>query len=61
LPGIIALAIFPMLNSFQQLAVSAWAFTLSLSNSSANSIIYFWTKTILRKEALKILKITTSQ
>ena len=61
LPGIIALAIFPMLNSFEQLAVSAWAFTLSLSNSSANSIIYFWTKTMLRKEALKILKITTSQ
>ena len=33
-----------------------WAITLGLLISSVNSVIFFWTKTVLRKEAAKILK-----
>ena len=34
----------------------SWSFTLVILNSSINSVIFFWTKTQLRREALKILK-----
>ena len=33
-----------------------WAFTSIILNSSVNSVIFFWTKTLLRKEALKNLR-----
>ena len=33
-----------------------WAFTSIFLNSSINSVIFFWTKTLLRKEALKNLR-----
>ena len=33
-----------------------WSVTLIISNSSVNSVIFFWTKTLLRKEAFKTLK-----
>ena len=33
-----------------------WAITSMILNSSINSLIFFWTKTLLRKEALKTLK-----
>ena len=33
-----------------------WSVALVLSNSSINSVIFFWTKTLLRKEAFKTLK-----
>lgn len=32
-----------------------WMYTLAMSNSSVNSVIFFWTKKMLRKEALKML------
>ena len=35
---------------------SNWTLTMVISNSSINSVIFFWTKTLLRTEALKILK-----
>lgn len=33
-----------------------WTVTLALLNSSVNSLIFFWTNTMLRKEAVKMLK-----
>ena len=33
-----------------------WTFTLIILNSSVNSVIFFWTKTLLRNEAVKILQ-----
>ena len=33
-----------------------WAFTSTILNSSVNSVIFFWTKTLLRKEALKKIR-----
>ena len=38
-----------------------WAFALKFLNSSLNSIIFFWTKALLRSEAIKILKSPFSQ
>ena len=35
----------------------SWALCLALANSSINSIIFFWSKAMLRKEAIKLLKI----
>ena len=32
-----------------------WMYTLAMSNSSVNSVIFFWSKKMLRKEALKML------
>ena len=34
-----------------------WSFTLLFLNSSINSVIFFWTNTLLRNEAFKTLKI----
>ncbi len=36
-------------------AVRPWIATVLMLNSSLNSVIFFWTRPILRKEALKIL------
>ncbi len=33
-----------------------WCYTMMVLNSSVNSVIFFWTKTLLRKEAFHILK-----
>ena len=33
-----------------------WTYTLAILNSSVNSVIFFWTKTLLRKEAVRILR-----
>ena len=43
-------------GSFNYNVYFNWSITLMISNSSINSVIFFWTKTLLRKEALKILK-----
>ena len=34
---------------------TVWVYTIPMSNSSVNSVIFFWTKTMLRKEAKKRL------
>ena len=36
--------------------IRTWAQTLAFTNSLLNSIIFFWSKTMLREEALKLLK-----
>jgi large-conductance mechanosensitive channel len=61
LPATIAIPLIPMLDRFEMLATIAWVITLRVLNSSANSVIFFWTKTMLRKEAIKTLKFTSSQ
>ena len=33
-----------------------WSLTIFISNSSINSVIFFWTKTLLRSEAFKVIK-----
>ena len=60
LPPTIVAPLFSMLDKFEGLAVKSWVMGFALLNSSANSVIFFWTKTMLRREALKILKGTTS-
>ena len=44
-------------NSFQELLTIVWVVSIIITNSSINSVIFFWTKTMLRKEALKLLNI----
>lgn len=43
-------------NFHKSAAILSWAITLTNSNSSFNSLIFFWTKTLLRKEAVATLK-----
>ncbi len=54
LPSAIAFPIFPSFSKYNLLAVSIWIHTLFLLNSSVNSLIFFWTKMMLRKEAAKL-------
>ena len=55
LPPAIAVPLFASLDKFDRLAIAVWVGTLGLVNSSANSVIYFWTKKLLRREAVKKL------
>ena len=55
LPATIAIPFFPMLDMFEELAVRVWVVTLGLLNSSANSVVFFWAKTMLKKEAVKMV------
>ena len=55
LPVATVVPFFGSLDKFEVLATSIWVITLGLCNSSANSVIFFWTKTMLRKEAIKML------
>ncbi|XP_028413379.1 sphingosine 1-phosphate receptor 2-like [Dendronephthya gigantea] len=43
-------------NKIQYLANKTWSVSFGLCNSSFNSIVFFWTKTLLRKEIFKLLK-----
>ncbi|XP_028412439.1 adenosine receptor A2a-like [Dendronephthya gigantea] len=54
-PVVAIQSVFKSLDKFENLAFFIWVFTLSLSVSIADSVIFFWTKKILRKEAVKIL------
>jgi hypothetical protein len=56
LPVAICFPLSHILNKFQDLAMRGWVLMLNLSNSSANSIIFFWTKTMLKKESIKVWK-----
>lgn len=46
----------PSRSRSEQSTMMAWAITAAFANSSANSVIFFWTKTMLRKEAITKLK-----
>lgn len=52
--GFVPTTLLLILN--HQQAVETWVLTLCMMNSSANSVIFFWTKTMLRREAVKMLK-----
>jgi hypothetical protein len=51
----IALLLLRLIDESELLAKHVWMNTISMVNSSANSVIFFWTKTMLRKEAKKRL------
>jgi hypothetical protein len=55
LPAVILFPLSSRFDKFEWLALQAWVCTLGLSNSTFNSIIFFWTKKMLRHEALKTL------
>ncbi len=55
IPVVIAFPFFQSLDKYNRLAISIWIYTLFLLNSSVNSLIFFWTKTMLRKEAAKLM------
>ena len=42
-------------NQFEVQTFYGWATTLGMLNCSVNSLIFFWTKTMLRREAVKML------
>ena len=56
LPTAIAFPIFRSFGKYDLLGISVWVYTLFLLNSSVNSFIFFWTKTMLGKEAAKLWK-----
>ena len=53
-----AVIVFVGLGLYDFLFYRAWAITLGMLNSLFNSVIFFWTKPLLRKEASKIVKST---
>ena len=55
LPPTIAIPFSTTLNMHEVIAIRIWIFSFTVLNSVANSMIFFWTKTMLRKEALKVL------
>ena len=56
LPPVIATSFAARVNEFEELGILIWVFSINLFNFTANSVIFFWTKKMLRKEALKVLK-----
>ena len=56
LPTITTIPFAPVFDKFEELAIQAWIVTFGLLNSSLNTVIFFWTKTMLKKEAFKIFK-----
>lgn len=50
------LNVFFTVGSFDYMFHLKWSLTSMIINSSVNSVIFFWTKILLRKEALKTLK-----
>ena len=55
LPGAVTVSFLPTLTLSDKQAVMVWVFTLGMLNSCVNSVIFFWTKTLLRNEAVKTL------
>ena len=54
--GICLLSSWSYVDKVHFAALRAWAGTVMNLNSSLNSIIFFWTRPLLRKETFKILK-----
>ena len=55
LPVLVTFFVASILDQYGLQTIQNWATTLSILNSSVNSVIFFWTKSLLRKEALKTL------
>ena len=56
LPNAIAFPSYANTSRFDRLATMLWILFIAYLNSSVNSLIFFWTKTMLRKEAAKMLR-----
>ena len=54
--GGIAMDLIYGLNIYEKYALQNWARIMVFFNSSLNSIIFFWTRPLLRNEALKTLQ-----
>ena len=57
------MALSLMINFLDQETMTmlfSWAMAIAALNSSLNSVIFFWSKAMLRKEAMKVLKICCS-
>ena len=54
--GGIAISLPHGLNIYEKYALKSWSKVMVLFNSSLNSIIFFWTRPLLRNEAWKTLK-----
>ncbi len=54
LPIAIAIPLYESVDQFEFRAILVWIFTLGMLNSNVNSVIFFWTKSTLRKEATNI-------
>ena len=48
-------AFFLHLDPFKFFVFRSWSISSVMMNSTVNSLIFFWTKTLLRKEAVKVL------
>ena len=57
LPIAIAVPFYNNVDILKWEAIKVWVVTLGLLNSSVNSVIFFWTKKVLRNEAYKTLNI----
>ena len=57
LPPAIATLVSSNSNRLQELLTIIWVVSIVITNSSINSVIFFWTKTMLRREAFKLLNI----
>ena len=56
LPAAIAGPFYANADKFERLAIIIWINVLLQSNSSVNSVIFFWAHPLLKKDALKMLK-----
>ena len=56
LPQAIAFPYYAELKTVENVEISVWIPTIVLVNSSANSVLFFWAKKMLRKEGIKFLK-----
>ncbi len=54
LPATIAFPFFESFDKYKMLAIKIWFYTLIFLNSSVNSLIFFWTKRMLRRKAAKL-------
>ena len=53
LPAAIAFPFFVSMNKFEELAITVWVVSVGISNSSANSVIFFGPKQCQRKKLLR--------
>ena len=60
LPILLTFSVAAGVDEYELFTIQNWATTLSIFNSNMNSLIFFWTKKKLRKEALKLLKAISS-
>ena len=56
LPIALAVPFVLILDRFDADAIRIWVITCFVSNSLVNSMLFFWTKKLLRREARKVLK-----